>query len=629
MPGLYGVIGRGADTDLGDALSAMADAMRHYPWYVEHSYVDREGGVALGRLSLGVLETAEQPARNEDESVLAFMDGEIFDSSALRRRLEQAGHRFRSASQAEVLVHGYEESGPAFFKEIEGAFVAAIWEKTTSRLIVVNDRFGMKPLYYSHRPGALLIGSEIKALLADEGVSRELDPRGVAHFFSFGQFLGEQTLLSSVRTLPGAAWLTYDSTSDRLELSRYARLAGREESRSDADHLEAIDSAFERAVARRTAGDHQFGISLSGGLDSRSILGLIETRKTPVTTVSMGMAGSVDHQSAAEMARLSGCRHHAYYNDERFLADYEQHLRRMVELTDGHYLSQCIAEPAIPLYRELGIEVLLRGHAGELMHLDKAYNFSLDRTGLTLNGNAAIEQWLWSRLRGWLSGSEASGIFRPDFARNLEDLARDSLREALRESEEIHPPGHRIAHLFLTQRLRRETALSMVQFGTLVETRLPFLDAQLVDRLFEAPIQLKLGDRIQTHILRKHRPAFLDVVNANTGTRMGAGRLEKFLAKGRMKVFGKLGVPGYQPYERLGLWLRRDLRPLVSRLLSQESLLDLGVIDPDGLRKVLDENDRGVRNHTYLIQAAMIFALGCQQLLEGSACRSEATPAGH
>src|SRR5258707_6362162 len=124
----------------------------------------------------------------------------------------------------------------------------------------------------------------------------------------------------------------------------------------------------------------------------------------------------------------------------------------------------------------------------------------------------------------------------------------------------MQPFLHRVCHMFISQRLRRETAMSMMEFGSVVETRLPFLDNDLIDALLSAPPEMKLSETIQAHILQRRLPAFLNVVNANTGARLGANRLERFLAKVRLKAFAKLGVKADQPYERLGLWLRHELR---------------------------------------------------------------------
>jgi asparagine synthase (glutamine-hydrolysing) len=208
-------------------------------------------------------------------------------------------------------------------------------------------------------------------------------------------------------------------------------------------------------------------------------------------------------------------------------------------------------------------------------------------------------------------------LFAPALQEQAESLARESLRECLAESAGVDPPLQRVWHLFISQRLRRETALSLVKFGSLVETRLPYLDNDLVDLLLALPPERKLSDGLQAHILRRRRPAFLDVVNANTGTRVGAGPVDRLFARARLKVLGKLGVRGYQPYERLGLWLRQELRPFVERLLLSDRCLGRGVFDPDTVRGVVRGHLAGRRNHTFLLLALLIFEQGQREFRDG------------
>lgn len=617
MPGLCGLVCQAPGTDLPALLAEMLDAMRHHPWYTEQRHHDAAAGLALGRITLGFTNAAPQPAVNEDRSLLAVLEGEVYDYAERRRELAAAGHCFATDGHAELILHGFEEHGRDFFRTLHGTFVAAVWDVRGRRLTLVNDRFGMKPLYYALLADRLLFASEIKALLADPDVPRRPDRRGVAQFFAFAQLLGEDTLFEGVRHLPAAAWLTYEARTGRLAADTYWRPEpGPAGTASEAELLDRIDAAFKRAVDRRTTDTDHLGLSLSGGLDSRTILAALEPG-TPVTTVSMGVEGSMDHQSAARMAALCGCPHHSYYLADRFLADFEKHLRWLVHVTDGHYQSQCVTVPTLPLYRELGIEVLLRGHAGELLHMDKAYSYSLDRAALGLRDAAALEAWLFDHLRAFVSTGGAGPLFAESRPGEMEALARESLRSCLADSAHLEPPVHRVWHLFLTQRLRRETALSMVEFGTLVETRLPFLDNDLVDLLFAAPPGLKLGDTIEAHLLRRRRPDFLAVANANTGAPVGAGRLYRLAAKVRMKVLGKLGVKGYKHYEQLGRWLREELRLLVTNLLLDDRCLGRGVLNPDTVRAVVDRHLNQGQNHTFLLMALLIFELGQREFFDG------------
>ncbi len=346
------------------------------------------------------------------------------------------------------------------------------------------------------------------------------------------------------------------------------------------------------------------------------MLGVLERPGGRVKTVCMGMAGSRDHQSATQLARIVGCEHHNHVLDAAFLADFTRHLDDMVRLTDGQYLSQCIVMPTLPLYRQLGIGILMRGHAGELLHLTKAYNYSLNAEALALRNDTELEDWLWTNLQAHLQERIDERLFAQRELQN-QSLARDSLRAALAESREIERPAERIAHLFLDQRVRRETMLSMIKFRSIAETRLPYLDRVLVERLLALPIEWRLDDELQSFILRRRQPEFCRVENTNTGTVLGAGRLRRNVAGFKMRVLGKLGVPGYQPYERLGLWLRRQLAPIVRRTLLSDECLERGFFVPDTVRRVVDRHLGDKRNHTYLIMAMMIFEVGQRQLHGG------------
>jgi asparagine synthase (glutamine-hydrolysing) len=624
MPGICG-IASSKPVDFTGELNEMILRMMHHPWYREERYLD-DPCIALGRASLGIVNTAEQPAYNEDRSLVAIMDGEVYDYAKLRRALAAEGHVFQGDGQAELLLHGFERGGKDFFRELNGTFAAAIWDRGRQRLILVNDRFGMKPLYYAELPKRFSFASEIKALLVDPQVSRRINARGLAQFFTFSHLLEEDTLLEGARLLPAAAYLTYDLREERVALERYWSFETKRprDGQNEATILDGIDEAFKRAVDRRTEGTKNLGLSLSGGLDSRTILAAVDPA-CPLSAISMGVPGSIDHRAAEQMARLAQRPHHRYMLDTKFLSRFEEYMRDMVHLTDGQYLSQCIVMPTLPVYREVGIEVLLRGHAGEWMHMDKAYNYSLNGDAFALRDEAGLEDWLFGRLRNHMMEDVNGPLLAPALQGDFDALARDSLRSALRGSAGIEPPVHRVWHLFLTQRVRRETALSMVKFGSLMETRLPYVDNDLMDVLMAAPPEMKMGDRIQAYILRRRMPAFLDVVNANTGARLGAGRMARFIAKVKLKVFAKLGVRGYQPYERLGRWLRADLRPLVERLLLSQRCLDRGIFNPSTLKAVVRDHCSGQKNHTYLLMAMMIFEMGQREFIDGDSSSKQMT----
>jgi asparagine synthase (glutamine-hydrolysing) len=180
MPGLCGIIGSPHDASASDRFSVMLQRMKHHHWYQVDAYQDISQGLALARISLGFVQTAPQPAWDADRTVCVVMDGELYGKPASNIEPSSInGHGRRETSDAELLLAGYLQEGADFFRKLNGTFAAAIWDSRIRRLVLTNDRFGMKPLYYARVPGKFLIASEIKSLLADPAVSRQPNPRGI------------------------------------------------------------------------------------------------------------------------------------------------------------------------------------------------------------------------------------------------------------------------------------------------------------------------------------------------------------------------------------------------------------------------------------------------------------------
>jgi asparagine synthase (glutamine-hydrolysing) len=600
MPGICGIAGDGPGKT--DVLSRMLAALRRHDWYREHAHRDADGRAALGRVSLGDGADAPDVARSPDGSSACVIDGEIYglpDGAAAQALLDRC--------QAGSLLE--------WLRAQHGLFAAAAWDGRTSRLWLVTDRFGMKPLYYATSGGRLSFASTLLALAADAVVKTAPDPRGLVDFFAYGQLLGNRTLCRDVSVVPPGTVLAFDARTGALTSSRYWQLASRDVDGGPAAQRRVVE-AFKAAVDRRLTPGLPTAVSLSGGLDARTILAVIDERVHTLSTVTVGTPGSIDQKAAARMAELTGSRHCQITLDTAFLDRFEEHFRHEVSLTDGQHLTQAITLPALPRYRELGVRVLLRGHAGELLHMSKAYNFSMDDGAFAISSGEALRAWLQKQLCAWMLAGVDGPVLRSCSRADFDGLASQSLDEALREVEPVQPLLHKIWALFIGERLRRETALSMLEYGSLMRVRLPYLDNDLIDALFAVPPEQKRAEELQQAILRAHRPQFLDIVNANTGTRIGAPEVVRRLSTFKLRVLSKLGVPGYQPYERLGLWLRRELRPFAERTLLGPRCLDRGILEPDTVKRVLSAHFEERANHTYAILAMLTLEVG-QQLLSG------------
>lgn len=614
MPGICGIAASSPlNGDIARVLESMQQRLVLAPWHAAAGRVVEPSRCALGTAALDHHRHARFYADANSGDAIAF-DGELYEVKAANESGQHAS--IDKEDHARVLLHGYLRRGISFVDQVNGSFAAAIWLAQSQRLILLTDRFATRPVYYRHDRSTLRFASTIASLLGGDGNVPRVNPRGLAQFFTFGHYLRDDTSLEGVRVLPSAACFEYDADSNKLTPKTYWSLkrAPGELPESDAAIAEEIDASFAASVQRQTAETPNLGISLSGGLDARAILGLIDTTQSPLTAVCMGVRGSLDHRSSAELARIAGCPFHEFLLDGAFLQQFRPHMERMVELTDGQYLSQCIVIPTLDFYRQLGIRSLLRGHGGELMHMRKAYSYSLDDEALAIRSDDQLKNWLSRRLQAYMLDGVTKPLFRPEFQSGLKPLASQSLAEDLADVADVEDPLTRIWHLFVQQRLRRETVISMLKFRSYVEPRLPYFDEDLVAKLLAAPTRLKLGEELHTHILRKRRPAYLNVLNANTGAPLGCAPWRQRLSTFQLKVFSKLGLPGYQPYERLGLWLRQELAPLVREMLLAEETLDNGVYDPDGIHTVVRGHLEEGKNHTYLLIALMIFELGRRRL---------------
>ena len=248
-------------------LQSMADAIAHRGPDDAGYYMD--GGVALGfrRLSIIDLEGARQPLFNEGGSMVLVFNGEIYNYQALRQELVGKGHVFSTKGDGEVLLHGYEEYGPALLGRLRGMFAFALWDKEKGEVFGARDFFGIKPLYYAQMGDAFLFGSEIKSFLHHPQFKKELNERALEHYLSFQYSPGPETFFKNVYKLPPAHYFTYKG--GRLEITRYwlPEFHG-EEDKPLGYWVDEIERVFDDSVEAHKVSDVEVGSFLSSGVDS-------------------------------------------------------------------------------------------------------------------------------------------------------------------------------------------------------------------------------------------------------------------------------------------------------------------------------------------------------------------------
>jgi asparagine synthase (glutamine-hydrolysing) len=273
MCGIAGILNFDAQRPVAEA------ALRRAAATIAHRGPDGEGvwaapgiGLAHRRLSIIDLEGGDQPIGNEDGSIQVVFNGEIYNYRQLRDELHRQGHRFRTNSDTEVLVHLYEQAGDSMVDRLRGMFAFAIWDGPRQRLLLARDRIGLKPLYYSLDGERLIFGSEIKALLCWSGIDRSIDLEALEDYLTFGVIPGERTIFRSIRKLPPAHVLTISRQHWSETPKRYWQL------RFDPDRTlsaegwaDAVAAKFDETVEAHRIADVPVGAFLSGGLDSSAV----------------------------------------------------------------------------------------------------------------------------------------------------------------------------------------------------------------------------------------------------------------------------------------------------------------------------------------------------------------------
>ena len=275
MCGIAGIVNTGDrhEPPSRELLTSMVRAIRHRGPDEYGLYRDRRAGLVHARLSLIDLTTGQQPLANEDETLWIVFNGEIFNYVELRLDLEAAGHRFRTHSDTEVIVHAFEEWGNGCFQRFNGQWALALWDSRSHRLILSRDRIGVRPLYVREHGGRVWFASEVKAIFADASVPREIDPRGLDQTFTYWTSLAPGSLFKGIEELPAGSVREYDGDGGKHETvfwrPSYPVTSPDDYPLTLEEATEALAEKLEQATRLRILrADVPVGSYLSGGLDS-------------------------------------------------------------------------------------------------------------------------------------------------------------------------------------------------------------------------------------------------------------------------------------------------------------------------------------------------------------------------
>ena len=619
MCGICGIYHFGSGQPADEHLvREMTDVIRHRGPDDHGFYFDGPLGLGMRRLSIIDLEGGAQPISGESGAVVTLFNGEIYNFQSLRRTLESCGHTFRTRSDTEAIVHAFEQWGLGSFSRMNGMFGIAVWDARTRTLVLARDPYGVKPLYYHCDGSTIRFGSEIKSILCDEAVPRDVDPEALDRFLSFTYVPSPGTAFAGIEKVPPGFALVVDGVGIRLR--RFHKVEPRLlEGVEEPDLVERLQYLIEAAVRRQMIADVPVGALLSGGVDSTTTATIMSRlADRPIDTFTVGFSGGYGLDETAyarETARRIGSVHHEVIvsADEyaEFLPLSVWHLEELVA-TDSTLAYYRVCELA-----RRSVKVVLSGQgadepfAGYPRHLGERYGRfyrGIPETVRRLAVDPAIRRL--PRNERLKRAVQSLGVTDP--AERMvavwntldEDLKRRLFRPGTRSTTDagsmVDLWRDDIGHLDgLSQMLYADARLSLadnllvygdkMSMAVSLEARVPLLDLDLMRFVESIPPSMKIKGLTRKYILKE--------------------AVRKWIPE---EVVRRRKIPFTPPIDQ---WLRSELTSHVREvLLSSDSACNM-YFEPATVGAMIDDHVSGRHDHKRALLSLLVFELWHEQFI--------------
>lgn len=589
----------------GGLLRRMAAALAHRGPDGEGFH--EEPHLALGHRRLAIVDLAggHQPMVNAGGDVVVAFNGEIFNHEGLRRELETLGHRFRTRSDTETILHGWQQWGVGCLDRLNGQFAFALWDRVRGQLLLARDHLGEKPLYYARLPdGGFAFASEPGALLLVPGLSRQLDRAALDDYLALGYVPDPATIFAAIRRLPPAHHLLLEREGMGPGLPRRYWRPPTSTTAAPADAAAELAARLKLAVRMRLMADVPVGCFLSGGVDSAGIATIAAGLGQPLASFTIGLAGNDERELAAGLAARLGGRHHA----ELHAADPLDEARRIATLF-GEPFGDSSAGPtlAVSALARQHVTVALSGDGGDEVFAGyRRYRFHQLAEGV----RRLLPAGLRRPVLGGLARAYPKLDRAPRWLRARHTLTEMSLDSALGYYATVRRIGEEDRRALLSPRLRAELDGHdpAARFGALMaecDPDEPLLQAQYADLHTYLPGDiLAKVDRASMAVSLEVRPPLLDhslvswglALPARLKLRHGTGKhvLRQALAPMLPPEFLGGAKRGFAA--PLGASLRATMPRVRGRLLGGV-MLGSGLFDPPALIRLLDQHEAGVLDH--------------------------------
>ena len=627
MCGLVGLVNQRGESASAVVLRRMAAQMTHRGPDACGHFLDR--GVGFGHTRLAILDltvAGQQPMATADGSHVLVYNGEVYNFAELRVQLQSLGHLFYSGTDSEVVLHALAEWGKDAVPRFNGMFAFALYDREAEEVLLGRDRYGIKPLYYAERNGTIMFSSEIKAFLVHGDFRAELDPKGLVEYFTFQNFLTDRTLFAGTRLLPAGSVMRIPVRRDGpVEPERYwdFSFVEPEKPADPQEYVEELDRLFLQAVSRQLVSDVPLGAYLSGGMDTGAITSVAAKQLTDLKTFTVGfdltsasgLELGYDERASAE--RLSYLCRTEHYEMVLKAGDMERVLPKLMWHLEEPRVGQSYPNFfAAKLAGSLG-KVVLSGAGGD--ELFGGYPWRYYRAVVNDSFEHYVDSYFgfWQRL---VPPEAVPQLFSPIGNQAKTVDTRDIFRDVFAShASELACPEDYINHslyfeakTFLHGLLVVEDKLSMAHS---LETRLPFLDNDLVDFATSVPVGLKLGRLDEVVRLNENQPGpkarnyWRDVGDGKLILRQAMGR--HVPAETTSKTKQGFSAPDAS-------WFRGESIEYVRRRLLSRNARLYDFLDRATVHGLIHDHLDGRENRRLLIWSLLCFEQWCEAFLEGT-----------
>jgi asparagine synthase (glutamine-hydrolysing) len=609
MCGITGLVNINGEAVSPVILKRMTDAISHRGPDGEGHWIDENIGIGHRRLAIIDLSAAgHQPMISADHRFVLSYNGEIYNYRELRIELEAEGVWFRSRTDSEVVLNALTRWGKRALTRFNGMFALALWDRKERTLLLARDRYGIKPLYYSQQGSIFAFASEQKAITAQPSFQRHLNQVALLEYFTFQNIFTDQTLLRNINLLPAGHWLELDAFSGKKQCSQYWDFWFREPKHKEnkEEYLKELDRLFKQAVSRQLISDVELGAYLSGGIDSGCITALTAQEISNLKSFTVGfdlssasgMELCFDERTKAEA--MSGHFKTEHYEMVLKAGDMERCLSKLTWHLEEPRVGQSYPNYYAAQLASKFVKVVLAGSGGD--ELFGGYPWRYYHNSDVNSFDKYVDQYYlyWQRLA---SNRELKKLFSPVSSELNGVWTRDIFSNVfLTHQNELNTPEDYINHslyfeakTFLHGLFVVEDKLSMAHS---LETRVPFMDNDLVDFAMKCPVGLKLNKLKHSKRINENDPGNkVDIHFQKTND--GKQILREVMAQYIPKEIIEAQKQGFSSPD--ASWFKGQSIEFVKKRLLNPNAAIYQVLNPQVVKEVVEQHMNGSNNRRLLI----------------------------